>query len=118
MREYTVNRWAIVVLIVIIMAIAMFASLVAGMRLDEIKALEKQKQALVVQNVQVKQQAYRDGILACQSEDIDYLLGLADEVENRTLSTMFLRLATGWEYDEATLDKMVDSYMNGDTTYE
>lgn len=111
-------KWTMIVLILAIMAMAVYASVVAGQRKDEIKKLKAQNQALVVQNVQTKQQAYRDGILACQSEDVTYLLGLADEVENRTLSTMFLRLATGWEYDEETLDKMVDTYMNGDTTYE
>lgn len=112
------QKWLPVILIAVLCVFAVVGSIIAGARLDEIKKLEKQNKALVVQNVQVKQSAYRDGILACQSEDVDYLLGLADEVENRTLSNMFLRLATGWEYDEATLNEMVDTYMNGDITYE
>ena len=111
-------KWTIIVLVLAIMALAVVATIVAGDRLDKIRKLEKQNKALVVQNVQVKQSAYRDGILACQSEDVAYLLDLADSTTNRTLSTMFLRMATGWEYDDATLDKMVDTYMNGDTTYE
>ena len=112
------NTIALVVVMVAVGVLALYGSIIAGVRLDTIKELEQQNKELVVQNVQNKEQAYRDGILACQEEDINVLNALADESTNSTLSNIFLKLAGMWSYDQSTLDAMVEAYMKGDTTYE
>lgn len=122
MSEYTMNRWIMVVLLVLLCAVGVVASIIAGMRLDEIKQLDKQNKALVVQNVQLTKdsrnaeaEAFKMGLITCGNEDVDYLNELAVEYSGNALGKLFLQMAQTWAYDEDTLQMMVDGYMNGDT---
>lgn len=115
------SKWATVILIVCMMALAAGSAVIAGQRKDEVDALKKQ---LVVQNVQltqkmreVKADAYRDGLITCGNEDIAYLNEQADYYQSlagaNPLSKLMRQWAQTWGYDDDTLNQMTEEYMDG-----
>lgn len=87
--------------------------------------LQRQKDALVIQNVQLtkdvreaKADAFKAGLITCGNEDITFLNEESAFWESEgqpELAGYFNDLAQTWAYDEDTLQAMIDDYMNGDT---
>lgn len=117
-----INKWG-AILVVAFCLLAAFCAYVAGDRKDQIDDLKKQ---LVVQNVQltkqirqVKADSFRDGLITCGNEDVKYLNERADYYQEiagvNPLSKLMREWAQTWTYDDATLNEMTESYMDGGT---
>jgi hypothetical protein len=118
MKEYALDRWILVTVLIFIASVAAIAGVVAEQRLDTIHSLEHQ---LVVQNVQLTKQAnaakaesYRLGIIACTNEDVAWLTKLANDYYGTTLGRIFRKMAENWTYDDDVLNQMVEDYMSDD----
>jgi hypothetical protein len=99
-----------------IMCALMFVS--ASQKTD----LQRQLKASTVQNVQLtkavhtaKVESFKDGVIVCQNEDIDYLNSLAAEYQGTALFKLFNQMAMGWAYDDDSMQRLIEAYMNEGT---
>ena len=104
------------------MACLLVACAVVFIVCDQRDEYKEQSKALLVQNVQLtkdvntaKADAFKDGLITCSNEDIDYLNGIADEYPGTTIEKLFREMAMGWAYDDSTTSEMVEDYMDGGT---
>jgi hypothetical protein len=107
----------------VFLGVAIGCAIVAFMFANEANEQKQRNEQLIVQNVQLtkemrqtKADAYKDGLIACGNEDVDYLNGLADEYGG-ALGKLFRDMAMGWAYDDDTMRAMIESYMDEGTVY-
>lgn len=112
------NKWGIVVIIIILTGLALLAGITAGYRKDTIDVLRYDNKVLVAQNKKLtadvreaKVQGFRDGLNKCTNEDVKFFNDMADEFPGSELDKVMTAWAKTWAYDEDTTNLMVEEYM-------
>ena len=112
MKKYYVEVFLLVALIASVVVVGVLAQEKANAQ-KKVTALIAENKALTGDVRKAKVAAFRDGIITCTNEDVDYFNEMS--IEYPSLAEIFDTWAQNWSYDEDTLNVMTEEYMEEGT---